>query len=103
MRAHWSKAYDWFNSNPENPELLEAIDNINGFYEGLGVFVKEGLIDIRLIALTMTGATRAVWEKQAPYVVEARETWGNPLFASEFEYLYKEIMRYNQEHPNLHG
>jgi len=99
----WLKAYDWFNPNPVNPELSEAIDYVNSFYEGLGVFVKEGLIDIKLVALTMTGATKLVWEKQAPFIKQVREQWGNPIYASEQEYLYNQVIKYNEEHPKIHG
>ena len=71
------------------------------FYEGLGLFVKEGLIDIRLIALAFTGFTRSIWGTIAPYLDEVREFTGFSRFQSEFEYLVNELDAYLEEHPEL--
>ena len=73
----WLRAYDFANPEPEDPEFLEAYNWILCFFEGLGVFVKEGLIDIRLIALTFTGFTRGIWGTIAPYLDEVRELLGD--------------------------
>ena len=71
------------------------------FYEGLGVLVKEGYIDIRLVALLMTGRIRVFWEKFEPIIDELREFHNYPRWMSETEYLYNELMKYLDEHPEL--
>ena len=98
--AHWDSYEEWdiWRSDPENSN---AINRIGMFYEGLGVLVKEKYVPIRLIALLMTGMTRHFWEKQAPIVDEARERLHFPRFMSESEYLYDELMKYVEEHPEL--
>jgi hypothetical protein len=107
ITTHWDNLdefhedYDYYNPNPSNPEFIKAMSSVNGFFEGLGVFVKEGLIDIRLIALTMTVMIKSLWEKIAPYVVVDRERLQAPRLLSEFEYLYNELMKYIEEHPEL--
>lgn len=95
------RLFDYSDRSPENPELVKALSYIVSFYEGLGVFVKEGLIDIRLVALTMTNMTRSLWERLAPIVKKARIQTAFPRLLSEFEYLYDELMNYIEEHPEL--
>ncbi len=53
------------------------------YYEGLGVLVKEGLIDIKLVAQTMAGSTRMFWEKIKPYAAELRARTNYPRYMSE--------------------
>ena len=71
------------------------------FYEGLGVLVKERFVDIRYVALLMTGLTLQFWEKIRPAILEAREVEQSPRILSEFEYLYEELMKYIEKHPEL--
>ncbi len=106
MRTHWEsyeeymQKQDW-NSDESDSEFIRAANLIYCFYEGLGVFVKEGLVDIRMIALTMTYMTRTLWEKIAPMIYKSREQLNYPRMLSEFEYLYDELMKYIEEHPEL--
>jgi len=107
LTTHWDnyeeylKIADFRNPESSDREYLEAQSYVSSFYEGLGVFVKEGLVDIRLIALTMTYMTRNYWEKIAPVVYESRKRYNYPRMLSEFEYLYDELMKYIEEHPEL--
>ena len=107
MSTHWDdyddymKIADWMNPDNADKEYLEAQRYVSSFYEGLGVFVKEGLVDIRMVALTMTYMTTRYWEKLAPIVYEGRKRWNYPRWLSEFEYLYDVLMKYIEEHPEL--
>ena len=87
--------------NPETRDNRLALSMILGFYEGVGVLVKENLLDIRMVALMMTGQTKQIWEKLEPVVEELREDYNYPRYVSEFEYLYDELMKYIDEHPEL--
>ena len=72
------------------------------FFEGLGVLVKEGYIDIKLVALLMTGLTRKWWEGiYMSWIEEARKEKDYPRFMSEAEYLYKELMKYVEQHSEI--
>jgi len=86
----------WKNRDPENEEWFSAA-KIGGFYEGVGVLVKEKLIDIRLIALLMKGRTTAYFEMMKPYIERYREQTGAVELLIETEYLYNELMRYIEE------
>ncbi len=37
-----------------------------------------------------------------PFVLEAREKIPSPYYMSETEYLYKELVKYLKENPNIH-
>ena len=88
-------------NTPETLENYEAVVSIITYYEGLGSLVKEGFLDIRWIALLMTGTTRQIWEKLDPVINEMRMREDYPRLASEMEYLYHELMKYVEEHPEL--
>jgi len=75
--------------------------HVISYLEGVGVLVKEGILDIRWIALLMGGWTRKMWEKMIPIVEEGREFYGSPRWFSETEYLYHELMKYVKDHPEL--
>lgn len=83
-------------------EKSKAINRVGMFYEGLGVLVKEGYVSIRLVALLMTGMTRHWWEYiYMSHVSDTRVKMGFRRFVSESEYLYNELMKYIEEHPEL--
>jgi len=86
---------------PENLENYDALSTIISFYEGIGALVKEGFLDIRWVALLMAGATLSLWEKIAPTANDIREQINQPRWASEWEYLYDQLVKYIKEHPEL--
>ena len=90
------------NSVMKDEEIKKASTKIAMFFEGVGVLVREGHINIRLFALLMTGMTRSWWERiYKPCLEEGRMKRNFPRWMSESEYLYKEMMKYHKEHPEL--
>ena len=79
-------------------KVIRAYGN---FYEGLGVLVKEGLINVRLVALMWGGPTRMFWELIEPIVGDWRVAINYPRLWSETEYVCKEVLKYMEEHPEL--
>jgi hypothetical protein len=71
------------------------------FYEALGVLVKEGLLDVRFIALMWGGTTRMYWEKIVPIIEDLRDYYNYPRNLSETEYVCKEVIKYMKDHPEL--
>ena len=92
--------YGWY-KNREN--YTATAGKLTGYFEGIGVLVKEGFVNIRLIALMSSGVIIMFWEKMGPFVFEARDKLDIPTFMSETEYLYQELTRYLNENPNIHG
>jgi len=72
------------------------------FYEGLGVIVKKGYMDIELVALMWAGHTRKFYENIAEPIIEgAIQHWDQPRVWSETIYVCKELIKYMDEHPEL--
>jgi hypothetical protein len=105
LRPFEFKDYDhfltfWETYSDDTPEH-RAMSTLIGYYEGVGVYVKEGLISIRLVALLMTGMTTIFYNKLLPYAERYRKETGNDWFAIETEYLYNELRRYIEETPDF--
>ena len=79
----------------------KVLSTLGGFYEGIGVMVREGYIPVRLVALQWGGTTRRFWEKMEPFMSDVREVQEFPRAWAETEYLYNELMKYIEEHPEL--
>ena len=72
------------------------------YYEGIGILVKRGLIDISFIDDLMSGMIIMTWDKFSGYVFGWRELRNYPQFAEYFEYLYYKILIIAEEqHPEL--
>ena len=105
LYTNWSN-FDEFMEwvDPFNTEYSLNFDSLNlifGHYEYMGVLVREGLLGIRLVALAEGGAIRSMWEKIAPFIDDFRDAIHAPRYASEWEYLYQELVKYVEEHPEL--
>jgi ABC-type multidrug transport system fused ATPase/permease subunit len=97
-----------YESVDEFLELQETDENFRKviearatFFEGIGVLVKEGLLNIRYVALMWAGPTKMFWEKIKPVIEDLREHYGYPRLWSEAEYLCKEVIKYTDKHPEL--
>lgn len=66
---------------------------LSSYFEGIGLLVKKGLIDINLVAELMSTPLFFVWEKVADLVMKVRELLGRPQIYEWFEYLYHEIQK----------
>lgn len=101
MDADFESYGDFQRLSQTDDDFTQALSALGGFFEGIGVMVREGYIPVRLIALQWGGNTRRFWEKLEPVVSELRETRSFPRAWAETEYLYSELMKYLEEHPEL--
>ena len=99
--AHEWKNYKEYSELIKKKEVVNAFTILGMYWEGLGVLVREGYLDIRLVALLICGMTRYFWEKQIPIKDDARVELGFERWMSETEYLYDELRKYLDEHPEL--
>jgi len=74
---------------------------LSAFFEGIGVLVKEELIDIRLVAELISVPIEVFWDKISPIIDELREYENNPRELTETEYLYKALKKFIEEHPEV--
>ena len=101
QRWEWDGYDDFMQNIWSKSELRETWSSLSGYFEGLGVYVKEGLVPIRLVALTMTGMLTRYWDIYGPIIIEYRIRENMPRNYSETEYLYNELMKYLEKHPEL--
>jgi hypothetical protein len=71
------------------------------YYKGIGVLVREGLIDIGFVSKLMSGGIISFWEKNRASFIDFREKFNWPRAAIEGEYLYNRVIEYGEEHPEL--
>ena len=73
-----------------------------GYFEGIGVLVKKRLVDIDMVNELLSPLIRLTWEKMRSMVLEARLTDdARTRLYHNFEYLYDELNKYIEEHPEL--
>lgn len=84
-----------------NPEAWDHINALITFSEGVGTLVKTGNLPVDDVYTLMGGLTILLWEKFEPIKEQIREHNNYPRWASETEYLYNELMKYLEEHPEL--
>jgi len=77
-----------------NPEMRVRWFSVGTFFEGLGVLVRRGLIDISLVDDSLGNTIKMLWEKMGPVETESRKRFEIPRLFDDFEYLYNEILRY---------
>lgn len=78
-----------------------AMWGVGLFFEGLAPLVREGLLNIQYLTGTIGGLLRTYWSKMEPIVNEAREFYNDPSVFGQAEYLYNELTKYHEEHPEL--
>ena len=74
-----------------NSEDASKWGSVLAYFEGLGVFVEQGLIDIELVS--RLGSTNIIncWEKFGPVFEEYTRRTGNPYAYDYLEWLYNEL------------
>jgi len=73
--------------------------SVVGFFEGMGMLVKRGLIDPVFVADSIGSHVVNYWNKFGTVVEEGRRRSGNKLAQENIEYLYDEILRIWEQHP----
>lgn len=86
----------------DDPEISAAWQSVWWTYEGIGVLVHEGLLDIRLVARMIGNTFKSAWENWGPIYKEARVKWSFPRYAIECEYLYDRLMEFGKLNPDYH-
>lgn len=77
----------------------QAIDTVANFFENLGVFVKNGIIDSRLACDTWAHVVLRNWNALLPIITFVRDDLGAPAIWENFEYLTVIAQRFANENP----
>jgi hypothetical protein len=99
--TEWNSYEDFKAKVINDPEKAVSLQVIVSTWEGIGVLVRENLVDIKLIALYCAGTTRKLWEKFRPEIEAYRKEIDYSRYMSEMEYVYGRLMDYMASHPEL--
>jgi len=91
---------DW-NRLLKNKDDHAAFIFYGSYLEGLGILVKNNLIDIHLIVELTSGAILWFWEKYREGIIDCRSKLNWSRFFVEAEYLYERCVEYGKDHPEL--
>jgi hypothetical protein len=77
-----------------------------GFFNGVGVLVKKGLIDISLVDELFSNILHRMWNHMGPIIIEWRNTREDTYLKTHelfhgFDYLYNAHLKYIKENPEL--
>mgnify|MGYP002395903582 CR=1 FL=1 len=76
-----------------DPEAYADFQTLNNFFEGLGVLVKKGMVDIGWVEELFAGRIVWFWKRFESLFMEARKRLNDPTQYSNIEYLYNEMTR----------
>ena len=101
LNLEW-KDYDEWHEKYGGTDLPEtvAFGSVMGYFNGLGLLVRKGLIDVDTVYELLSAFIVEVWEKHLPIMLAQRDYYNRPIWG-EFEYLYNEVKKIDQQHPEL--
>jgi hypothetical protein len=76
-----------------NPTAQAVSASTALFFEGLGVLLKRGLLDIDIVGELMSTPVRIYWEKVSPVIMGMRDRMKREAVMESAEYLYEEMMK----------
>ena len=84
----------------EDPQRSAKFSTYGMWFEGQGVLVREGLIDVKMVAELCGGIIVMWWSSFGPFILGYRKI-NNPRHFIEAEYLYNKVVEYGKGHPEL--
>ena len=95
MNQQWSDFHDYMEKYGyrTNPSGFMAYATIENFYGGLGVLVKRGLVDPRIVEDLLDTDIINYRNKMKPIVEGWRKQFNRPPISEWFEYLYDEMKK----------
>jgi hypothetical protein len=83
-----------------NPDAWRKFVVLGSFLEGLGVFVKRGLIDALMVDDLLSWYIVVYWQKLGSIYIEYRRRMNSPTIMEFGEYLYDVVYEiWNRQHP----
>lgn len=88
----------------KNEEAFVDVNQVVKYFEGVGQLLRDGLIDFKSVKNLYSYRVIDLWEKAYPLTVYLRErAFGhpNPDYYENFEYLYNELLKHREKHPEI--
>ncbi|MBV8163280.1 MAG: hypothetical protein JOZ91_03330 [Candidatus Eremiobacteraeota bacterium] len=77
------------------------ISRVANYYDGMGALVKYGLADKNLVLdSSTTTLALLMWNRLSPVIAIIRQSFGDPSFLENFEYLIVLAQDWKAAHPN---
>jgi len=89
----WTRKYGIYTNLP----AYTAWARIGRYFDGAGILVKQGLIDMNLVSQLLREPVIYAWENMRKWVYANREAMRTPEVWANFEYLYDEVRK---RHPD---
>lgn len=104
LNYQWEDYDDYYNKYWRNPDARSKLGALANYYEGVGVLVKRGLIDVSFVDDLMSGGIMLYWEHFHDVVEEMRRRANWPQLVEYVEYLYEQVKSIVEEqHPEIVG
>ena len=100
-QAKWSDYDEWLERYMSDEDYNMAFRYWMNCLDHTGVYLKENIIDIRLLALRAAWGVIWWWEKHRDVIYEQRKRLNNRRYCDMWEYTYDQLMKYLEEHPEL--
>jgi hypothetical protein len=85
----WTRKY----GSAGDREAWASWARVGRFFDGVGILVRRGLIDVDLVVAELRELILFSWDKMKPWVYEVREEMRSPHTWENFEYLAEETRR----------
>jgi hypothetical protein len=105
----YEDAEDWWRkySPQADGDAFASWLRVGRFFDGVGILVERNLIEKELVFELLGDVIRGSWEGaesgtgMGRWLEGGRELWDRPQLWRNYEYLYGELMKYIEEHPEL--
>ena len=100
-QAKWSDYDEWLERYSSDEDYRMAFQYWSACFEHTGVYLKENIFDIRLLALCAASGVIWWWERHRDVIYERRKRLNRRRYCDMWEYAYDQLMEYLEEHPEL--
>jgi len=84
-----------------NFEVFNATNSVGRYFEGVGVLVEKGLINLDLVNSLLYKYVAWYWIKHESMFKEHRKQYDDPLAWDHVEYLYTELKKHQPHAPTV--
>ena len=101
MQMNWND-YDEFQSKYSSITQMEErlpYTFWSMYFQEIGILLKEGFIDITLVAQFLPDFFRGYWKKFEPIILEERKRTNYPQYFGGMEFLYNEFCKHRGHEP----
>ncbi len=100
-QAEWSNYDEWREKYLNDSDYYMAFQYWSDCFDAAGVYLREGMLDIRLLALRSASGVIWWWERHREVIYNERKRRNDRRYLDMWEYAYDQLMKYLEENPEL--